>query len=94
MAKIKFARNWFEEAEQPKAQVENLLEQSKIIRKEDLPEWLSAAEAAPFLRVKPDTAWLMLKKQTVRSTKVSGRRVTTAQWIAEYLRQQELKSHG
>lgn len=92
--KVKIAKDWFQSGDKPhEKRAEDLFEQTGIIRVEDLPRWLSAVEAAPHLKVEPKYAWELMKKQTVRSTKIGGRRFTTPEWIADYLRR-EMKENG
>ena len=94
MTKVKIDRDWFKASEKPEEKrIEDLFEQATIVRTEDLPTWLSAEQAAPYLFVEPKTAWSLMKSQVVKSVKLRGKRVTTAEWIADFIKR-EMKAHG
>lgn len=94
MGKIKIQRGWYEQSAQPKEKrLVNLFEQVSIRTKEDLPQLLSAKEAAEVLRCTAKTAADLMAKQIIQSMKLRGRRFTTPEWIADYMRREQ-KAHG
>jgi len=91
---VKIKKGWFDEKAEPKQKrLVNLFEQVKVTRVEELPQLLSAKEAAKILRCDAKTAAGLMSKQIVQSMKLRGRRFTTPEWIADYMRR-ELKAHG
>lgn len=84
-------KNWFTKeslAAPAESRMTQILTQTKIMRSEDLPELLTSKEVAPILKVHHKTAADMMRDGTLRSVKIRGRRFTTPQWIADFLRKE------
>jgi excisionase family DNA binding protein len=92
--KIKFEKNWFEKvnAETKRERTLLAIEQVKVTKAEDLPELLSCKEAAPILKTGHKTIADWMAKGHLRSIKIRGRRFTTPQWIADFLKQEIVKN--
>jgi hypothetical protein len=93
---LEFAKDWFlspDPAIPQKARMTALFEKSRITRAADLPELLNARDVASHLKMNPKTASALMKKGIIRSMKMRGRRFTTPEWLAEYMRK-EIGAHG
>lgn len=94
MGKVKIQRGWYEQSEPAReTRLVNLFEQVAIRTKDDLPQLLSPKEAAQILRCTAKTASELMSKQIIQSMKLRGRRFTTPEWIADYMRREQ-KAHG
>jgi hypothetical protein len=94
--KIVIAKDWYTTGAQKRPELTrmvNLFEQAKVSKAEDLPQLLDARDLAKLLRLHYKTALQMMKEQSVRSVKLRGRRYTTPEWIADFMRK-ELRPNG
>lgn len=68
----------------PKATLRIETEEAKSVA--DLPELLDKVKVAQYLKCGESTAANLLKSGEIRSFMLTNKRVTTAEYIAEYLR--------
>lgn len=93
---VVIAKDWFTKTAQvvpQKTRMVALFEQARITKSEELPELLSPKEVAEHLKMNPKTASALMKNGTIRSMKLRGRRFSTPEWLADYMRK-EISSHG
>lgn len=90
------ARDWWQKsapADQQASRLVNLVEKGRVTKSDDLPEFLTPTDVAKHLKCHPKTASEHMRNGVIRSVKHGGRRVTTTEWLADYMRK-VLKGHG
>lgn len=96
MAKPKFQKDWWKSTK-PETSSEvrtlHLFEQMEVKTTSDLPQLISPKETAQILRMTPKTVSDLMSKQVIQSMKLRGRRFTTPEWIADFMRREQ-KAHG
>lgn len=93
---VLISKDWFKkdsDAAPQKTRMVALFEQARITKSEDLPELLDAKDVASHLKMHPKTASALMKSGAIRSMKIRGRRFSTPEWLADYMRK-EIGAHG
>lgn len=65
----------------------------QVIKSEDLPEFLDVKDVAKHLNMSPRSVERYFMSGIIHTTKVRGRRLTTVEWLAEFLNN-ELRKNG
>lgn len=91
--KTAIAKDWFSTANQlsPITRTANLLEQ-RVTSVADLPVILSPKEVAAILKMNPKTVSALMKSKKINSRKILGRRVSTPEWVADFMRKEFAKN--
>lgn len=95
--KTAIARDWFTKSEtregRQAARLSNTFEQTVISSTGELPQLITMKELSEILKVSLTTIKDLVNPRSpkIRTIKVAGRRMTTPEWIAEYLRSQMRK---
>lgn len=87
-------RDWYDSAAKmipARTKSANLLE-NKVTSAADIPELLSPKDVARILKLNEKTASRMMKAQEIRSTKIGGKRISTPEWVADYMRKEFAKN--
>lgn len=74
-------------------QVRAAIERQEVKSLADLPDFVTVKEAAGKLKTNPKTVADWMARKYLRSIRIRGRRVTTAQWIQDFI-DAEMKKHG
>ncbi len=95
-AKVKFTKDWLNEGGKVGKRAESSrkvhkFEQMRVTKSEDLPELMSTAEAAKFLRRHPKTLEEYRNEGSLQFYKIKGRYFTTPEFIAEFLNVEKSK---
>lgn len=95
-SKVVIDRDWYKKKtteEQRGSRLVNLVEQGAVAKLEDLPDFLKPADVAEKLKCHPREAGDLMRAQIIRSVMHRRRRVTTVEWLADYMRN-VLRGHG
>lgn len=94
--KTEISKDWMSSAAAlvaPRTRTANLLDRSqKIVTVDDLPVLMSAGEVAEKLKMNRKTASALMLSQDIKSVKVRGRRMSTPEWVAEFMRKEIAKN--
>lgn len=90
--KITIDKDWFKSESKASVRKISKFEQVSITKSEDLPELMSAKEAAVFLKRHYKTIEEWRKDGQLKFMKVRGRYFTTPEFIADFLDNEQKKN--